>query len=80
MGVRREERITMSEGSLRRMLLRPLRIGLDMVEGEKGMAWHLQFEKQLEVIEDQVVDGARIGLYNSIRYEKILYRTCQSSK
>ena len=30
MGVRREERITMSEGSLRRISCSPLRIGPDM--------------------------------------------------
>lgn len=35
MGVRREERITMSEGSFLRMLVRPLRIGPDIVKSSR---------------------------------------------
>ncbi len=43
MGVRREERITMSEGSFLRMLERPLRTGPDIVKALKricGGLWN----------------------------------------
>lgn len=54
MGVRRDERITMSEGSFLRMLERPRRIGPDMMEVRRSVdeeLGQLIVEREMSIIE-----------------------------